>query len=134
MSHIDIKRPVVVKVIMTENFRNQLIGEATETMKRIEDNFKQMEAAHEAFSAEKDDARLEERKTQLKVERERLEQMNRELNWRINELQGVQDGVEVPYRVFECFVSLKVGDNFLDKMSQAEIVIKDWEIVEIRGI
>lgn len=134
MNHIDIKRPVIVKVIMTDSFRSQLIGEAGETMKRIEDNLASMQKAFDALPRDGSDPLRARKESDLQVERERLEQLRKELTWRVSELEGVQNGAEVPYRVLDGSVVLNVGDNFLQKMSQAEIVIKDWQIMEIRGV
>lgn len=136
MAEIILKRPVMVKVIMTDDFRRQLIGEAQETMKRITDNLNAMEASTGTITKPGDEAEkmhLEQWKMHLQVEKERLSRMKQELDWRIRELENVQNGAELPYRVLEGSTTVKVGDNFLEKMSQTEVVIKDWNVMEIRG-
>ncbi len=126
MERIDIKRPVIVKVIMTDAFRHQLITESTETMKRIEDNLKNM---MESEGLNPDDNAMHSR---IMEEKERLLQLKREMDWRIRELDAVQNGAELPYRAFEGSVSIGMGDDFADKMTRAEIILKDWKVVEIR--
>lgn len=132
---IDIKRPVVVKVIMTEEFRKQLIQEARDTIARIEENLQHMEkeARKQIQAIEITNPQQASILTQqMETEKERLIRMRGELDWRIKEVEGVQVGAELPFRIFEGSVELKVGDNFLEKMSQAEVVLKDWQVVEIR--
>ncbi len=135
MSSLEIRRPVAIKVIMTDQFRKQLVSEATEAIKNIEDNLRHMETETQkqiqsVETGNPDEASL--LSQQLKVEKERLTRMRGELEWRIRELENVQNGAELPLRMFEGSVQLKVGDNFLEKVSRAEVVIKDWEIIEIR--
>lgn len=126
MERIDIKRPVIVKVIMTDAFRHQLITETTETMKRIEDNLKNM---MEPGGPNSDDKAMQSR---IMAEKERLLQLKNEMDWRIRELEAVQNGAELPYRAFEGSVSIGVGDDFADIMTRAEVILKDWKVVEIR--
>ncbi|MBI2266845.1 MAG: hypothetical protein HYU64_17060 [Armatimonadetes bacterium] len=136
MSSITVQRPVVIKVIMTESFRTQLVGEAQETIKRIEESLKQMETTSRDYIKTIDLQNPQQGSilaSQLESEKERLHKMRGELEWRIKEVEGVEEGVELPFRVFEGPVPLIVGDNFLDKVTRAEVVIKDWQVVEIRG-
>jgi len=126
MDCIDIKRPVIVKVIMTDAFRHQLISESSETMKRIEDN---LEGMMETGKQHPEDKAMQMR---IAGEQERLLQLKKEMDWRIRELEAVQNGAELPYRVFEGSVSIAVGDDFADKMTRAEVILKDWKVVEIR--
>lgn len=135
MAGLDIKRPVVVKVIMTEPFRAQLISEAKETIKNIEQNLDsmEMEARKQIAAMQISNPHQASLVTQqMEAEKERLVKMRGELDWRIREVQGVELGAELPFRVFEGSVAIDVGDNFLEKMSQTEVVIKDWKVVEIR--
>lgn len=135
MPALEIKRPVAIKVIMTDQFRHQLISEAVEAIKSIEDNLRHMETETQkqiqaVETSSPNQASLLTR--QLETEKNRLIRMRGELEWRIKEVENVQNGAELPFRMFEGSVQLKVGDNFLEKVSRAEVVIKDWEIIEIR--
>ena len=135
MPNVDIKRPVVVKVIMTEPFRAQLISEAQQSIKNIKENMDnmEMEARKQIATTELSNPHQASMLTQqLDSEKERLNQMRAELEWRIHEVQNVTLGTELPFRVFEGSVTIKEGDNFLEKMSQTEVVIKDWKVIEIR--
>jgi len=135
MSLVDVKRPVTVKVIMTPGFREQLIQEARETITRIEENLSRLqeETHKQIVSLNISNPSQASMLTQeLETEKERFTRMKAELEWRIREVEGVQDGAELPFRIFEGSVTLNVGDNFLEKMSATEVVLKDWIVVEIR--
>ena len=47
MSSIQVKRPITIKVIMTEEFRKQILDETSESLKKNEDIFAQAEDMYE---------------------------------------------------------------------------------------
>jgi hypothetical protein len=127
LASIQLKRTVAVKVIMTPAFRQQLIDEARETIARLDENLARLEAAVAVSTPAGGAATAD-----VAAEQQRLLAMRGGLDWRIKEVESVSDGAEIPFRTIEGFVEVAVGDNFLHKMSQAEIVMRDWEVVEIR--
>ncbi len=129
MDHIEVKRPVVVKVVITDEFRKQLHEESTETIKRIDESLQSLETASTTAPSQGKDMAAG-----LEMEKERLNRMKKEVEWKLKEVDGIQNDVEVPYRVLEGSVTLAVGDDFLGKMTRAEVVIKDWKVVHIRQI
>lgn len=132
---IKITRPVAVNVIMTEEFRKQLIEEADATIAKVDENLKLLETEAKKKISALDLTNPQQASLmtqQYETEKERLMKLRGELAWKIKEVENVQDGAELPFRIFEGSVKLKVGDNFLDKVSKAEIIIKDWQVVEIR--
>ncbi|MHB2021624.1 MAG: YlqD family protein [Candidatus Xenobia bacterium] len=132
---IELKRQVVVKAIVTDGFRDGMIAEATDAIRNIESNLNAMQQnvsqqiSSLATTSIEAAAQL---KQQMEAEKDRLVKMRGELEWRIKEVQNVPNGAEMPFRVFEGTVSLAVGDDFAKTMSQAEIIIKDWKVIEIR--
>jgi hypothetical protein len=121
MEGVDLRRPVVVKVIMTPLFREQLLAEARDSIARIDRNLQIIDGQANPLTS------------QVQGDREQLATMKAQLEWRIREVEGVEDGAELPFRSFEGGVTIRPGDNFLEKMGRAEIVLRDWEVVEIRG-
>ncbi|NDD26805.1 MAG: hypothetical protein EB084_00860 [Proteobacteria bacterium] len=121
-SAIELRRPVDVKVIMSPGFREQLTAEARDTLARIDRNLSIIEGLPEPRDA------------QQETERARLLSLKAQLEWRMREVEGVEDGAELPFRSFEGTVTLAEGDDFLQKMGHAEVVLLDWKVVEIRGL
>jgi len=116
---IELKRTVVVKVLMTPDFRAQLMDEARDTIRRIEENIAKLaQAAEDAPGVE--------------AERVRLARLCEALDWRMREVENVSDGAELPFRILEGSVPIRVGDDFQARMANAEIILKDWQVVEIR--
>lgn len=120
--NFELRRPVVVKVVMTPQFRQQLQNEAKDTLARLERDMKLIEGIPVP------------RPPQAERQHEQLVRTRAQVEWRLREIDGVEDGAELPYRTFDGPTSIRKGDNFLKKMGQAEIVLKDWEVVELRGV
>ncbi|MFP4497726.1 MAG: YlqD family protein [Vulcanimicrobiota bacterium] len=130
MDSINLKRLVALKVIVTEEFRKQLVDEATQTISRIEDNLVELNQNLDKLPPG-DDTR--EMFNQLKRDREQLIQMKDELEWKIKEVENLSDGAEIPFQMLEGEVSVNVGDDVREKMTKTEILVKDWKVVEIRN-
>lgn len=119
---IEVRRPVSVKVIMTPAFREQLTAEALDTLARIDRNLSIIEG------------QATPRSPQQEAEHAHMTQLKAQLEWRMREVEGVEDGAELPFRSFEGTVAISEGDDFLEKVAHAEIVLRDWKVVELRGL
>lgn len=119
---IEVRRPVSVKVVMTPAFREQLTAEALDTLARIDRNLSIIEGQTTPRGPQQD------------AEHDRMTQLKAQLEWRMREVEGVEDGAELPFRSFEGTVTISEGDDFLEKVAQAEIVLCDWKVVELRGL
>jgi hypothetical protein len=132
---IEIKRPITVKVIMTQGFKDQLIGEARETLNKLEMNLKIIEEqmmGQISNLAESDPERAINMSQQLEADQEKLKAMKAELSWKIRELESTENGAEYPLQMLEGSVSVRIGDNLLERLSKCEVLIKDWKVLEIR--
>lgn len=136
MDSIDVKRPIMLKVVMTPDFRSQLVGEARDTIMRLDENLKALddECKRQVSALEVNNPdKAAQLKRQGDEDRDRLFRMKGELDWKIKEVENVEDGAEVPFRILEGSVNLKVGDDVLDKLTKTEVVIKDWKVIEVRN-
>lgn len=115
---VEVRRPVVVKVIMTADFRAQVLRETQDAIAQVDRNLGIL--SHTSADVE------------VEVERQKLTQTRAHLEHRLREVEGVKEGAELPYRTLEGTVRIRKGDNFLARMGQSEIVLRDWRVVEIR--
>ncbi len=135
MSSIQVKRPVAIKVIMTEDFRKQILDETTESLKKNEEMFSQAEDMYEKTKksgASKDD--LTNIKKQLEFEKVRLADIKKDMEVKMNAFKNVPEGQEIVFRILEGPVDVKEGDDIQKILKGAEIVVKDWKVVELRGL
>ncbi len=136
MDSVVLSRPVRIVVIMTPAFRQRFIEEARAQITGLEDNLQRLESsgAPEVARQQGTDPRQAELiRQQIDAERARLMRRRGEVEWHIKEVEAVPDGAELPYRVYEGPVTLAPGDDFLARMSEAEVVLKDWKVVAIRA-
>ena len=133
MNSIEIKRPVAVKALMTESFRAQILKETEDTWKTHEAAFKQMESLYEQSKSSGAMKNLAIEK-QIELERARLSEIKNEMELKIKEFKSVPEGEEVLFRVIEGPVTVKQGDDLKQILTGAEIVVKDWKVMEFRGI
>jgi len=69
---------------------------------------------------------------EIESEKQRHEGMRAEVAGRLEEISGLKIGDEFVQGTIESEVEVKVGDNLIEKMSGAEIIIKDGIIQEIK--
>ncbi|MBR0518566.1 hypothetical protein IJJ97_02120 [bacterium] len=134
MSSIQVKRPVAIKVIMTEDFRKQILDETNETLKKNEEMFAQAESMYE--KTKKGGASVEDLtniKKQLEFEKVRLADIKKDMEVKMNAFKNVPEGQEIVFRILEGPVDVKEGDDIQKILKGAEIVVKDWKVMELRG-
>lgn len=132
---ITIRRPVTVKVILTENSRQKLHDEFAGSINRIKMELEQLH-----FQGKKLFADAQKRGPEaLKIVKDRLqkeEQLRREkieqLQSQIDQLALIPLGSELVQGTVESDVAIRVGDNWDLLMKETEIVIRDGIVVEIR--
>lgn len=132
MVSVDVRRPIVIKAVMTESFRQQVIEDTEKTLKNHEAVFAQLEALYEK-NKEIATAPMTAIDKQMEFERARLADIQAEMQKKLTEFRAVPEGDEIVYAVVEGVVNVKVGDDLQKLLVSAEIVMKDFKVVELRG-
>lgn len=130
---LTISRPVVIKAIVTESFKRLYVQDLEETIKRVEAFVQQLDAQIRRADLERQvSPQSRAIRQQLELERARQEATRAELAMRLREAQQLELNSEFTQGTVESVVDVTVGDNLLNKLGRAEIVIKDGIIMEIR--
>lgn len=135
MQKIILRRPVSVMAVMTENFREQMIKEAENTLKRIEEDLRQIETESVKYIASvslQNPQQASSLTQQMNEEKQRLKTTQAQLDKKIMELENIKNGTEVPFQTFDSFIEVGVGDNLYNKLNKTVVVIKDWVVIDIR--
>lgn len=137
MESISLKRQVSIKAIVTEVFKTNASGEIQQNLQQIDLGLQQLEfqakrAISEAEKQKASPAEVENLKAQVEQERQRLNVGKQELLQRLNMISQLEMNSEFLQGQLENYVEVKVGDNLYEKISNAEIVLKDGVVVEIR--
>jgi hypothetical protein len=135
MAGVSVRRSVGVRVIVTEEFREELKNElqqaAAETQRRID----QMDAQSRHLLSGIQGTDLTQAmqvRRQLEAERQRQTVLKQEIERQIEEADKLEIGSEYPRGTIEGMVELNVGDDLFKQLSGSEIIVKDGKVVEVR--
>lgn len=117
MNSIEIKRPILIKVVITEDFKNQMINESKEAIANIDKNLESVKGSDNP---------------EIKHQAEEFARLKESFLQKIKDFESVTLGAELPFRNIEGIAVVNVGDNILEKLTATEVVIKDWIVQEIR--
>ena len=135
MKSINVKRAIVVKAIVTEELKEEMLDTIKASLNRIELELQQME-----FQGKRTLSGLEKQnvkqavslRQQLDAEREKRLEAKTRLQNQQQEVSEWQIGDEVIQGTLEGYVDLQVGDSIRSILG-SEIVVKDGVVVEIRS-
>jgi hypothetical protein len=134
---IELKRVVMVKAIVTEAFKQNLIKELERAVANIDGQAAQMGPRGKLYLEDLKKKGLMQKaaafKHQMDEEKNRQAAAKADLTMKIEEAKNLQLGTEFVQGPLEGPVDVAVGDNLYKKVGGAEILVKDGIIQEIRG-
>lgn len=134
MTKITLLRPVVVKAIVTESFKELYVRELEDALRRVQELLGQVDTQIRRMELERQiTPQTRALRQQLEVERQRHEALRAELQERLREARALDLNTEFPQLTVDAQVEVQVGDNLFQKLGRTEIVVKDGIVMEIRG-
>lgn len=135
MESITIKRPVTVKVKVTDSFKKLAAQEVQDGIKKVE-----LELQHLEFQAKRLMAELEKQnpagisaaKQQLEQQKQKRLEAKTKLMERLKNLAKLAIGEEVVQGTLDTITELKVGDTW-SNIYAVEVVVCDNRVIEIRN-
>jgi len=130
-----LKQTVLLKVIVTEEFRKELLEKLREAVKEIDLGVEQLETQGRRYLLGMDPQNIQQMmalRQEIEEEKRKQELVKAQLNEKIKEVESLPLGSEYLQGTMEGMVEVKVGDNLFQKVARQEIVIKDGIIIEIR--
>lgn len=137
MASLIIKRPIQIMAIVTEEFKKEIIQELQDASEQAQQRIEQMEFQGRRYLADIQRTDLTQAmavRKQLEKEKDKYEDVKKELSERMTEILGLELDTEYPRGTLESEVEVQQGDNLFDKLTSTQIVIKDGVIQEIRGV
>lgn len=135
---LELKRIVMVKAVVTEAFKENLIKELERASKNLDLQSQQMENQSQAYMEDlKKKGQVQQLttfKSQLANEKAKVSASKADLMSKIDEAKALVLGSEFVQGPLEGPVNVTVGDNLYKKVGAAEILVKDGVIVEIRNV
>jgi hypothetical protein len=136
MSVLRLRQNVIVKVIVTEKFKQDYKAELEKQLTAAENKAKELKSSLAKLVIEsagmRDAAYVESLKARIEEERLMQEALAQDIRNRIAEIDKLKEGDIFPYTVLEGLVDVKEGDDLFKKTTGAEVVIKDGIVVSIK--
>ncbi len=136
MDTITIKRPVILKAIVTEKLKEELQAELQQAADQADIRIQQLEFTSKRYIQELQKTDIKQAmalRQQVQAEQQKNEQAKQQILERKRQIEELELDSEFVRGTLEGFVDVKEGDD-LGKIMSAEIVVKDDIIVEVRGV
>jgi DNA replicative helicase MCM subunit Mcm2 (Cdc46/Mcm family) len=136
MASLAIKRPVAVRVIVTEQYKEEALKELEEAVQTAQRDMERMEFEGRQLLAGVQTLDLQQTlalRREVEGEKNRREAVRRELQEQLEEVRNWKLGEEKLRGTLESTVDIKEGDDLWEKLRGTEIVVKDGVVVEIRS-
>jgi hypothetical protein len=130
-----VRRQVMLKAIVTEKLKEELRREVTDAIAQVEEGQQQLDTQSRRVMLELQRSDLNRAmafRQQLEAEKRKQDDLKTELRERLQEYEALEIGSEFVRGLLEGNVEIREGDNLTEKMSKAEIIVKDDIVVAIR--
>jgi molybdenum cofactor biosynthesis enzyme MoaA len=134
MEKLEIKRKILVKAVVTEKFKNDLIKELQEGIQKLEAELQFIEQRTKKTITEltlKGSPQVASYKEQIEYEKMQREAAKEKMTEQIKFVSSLELGKEVVQGEVEGPVVIQVGDNW-EEITKKEIVLEDGKIIAIR--
>ena len=136
MSVLHLKQNVIVKVIVTEKFKNEFKDDISRQIDDAESKARDLKASLGRLVIEsagiQNHTYVESLKARIEEERMIQEALAAQLKEKLKEVESLPIDSVYPYMVVEGQADVNVGDNLLNKISATEVTVKDGIVVEIK--
>lgn len=130
-----LKQTVLVKAIVTDNFRQDLLSKLKAAIREIDLGIEQLETQGRRYLLGMDSQNIQQMmavRQEIEEEKKKQELVKAQINEKIKEVESLPPGSEYPQGTLEGLVEVNIGDDLFQKIGRQEIVIRDGIIVEIR--
>ena len=134
MESINIMRKIVIKQVVTEDFKKQAVSELQSALKQADVEMDDFEKKYRKMITEftiKNIPQVDELKAQFEAEKERKSILKAQLAEKFKAATNLTLNTEIVQAIIDGPYELKIGDDF-NKVNRQEIVISDGIVKEIR--
>lgn len=129
-----VKRPVILRNVVTENFKSQLTEELEQAIGQIGRWLEQEEFQSRRLLSEaqkQNPHRVNQLREEISQERGNQEQTLVNLKQQLSQVKQLEIDALFASGTYDAPVKIEVGDDIRAKLSQAEIIVKDGVVVQI---
>ena len=136
MGSLTIKRPVLLKAIVTERLKEELKAELQEAADQADVKIQQLEFTSKRYIQELQKTNIQQAmalRQQVEAEQQKHENVKQQLLEQQKQIEELELDTEFLRGSIEGVVDVKEGDDLSQIMGGAEMVVKDNIVVEVRG-
>lgn len=140
---VELKRQVTVKTIVNDDFRKRAGEELDQELKLVEGQSQQLEAQYQdtmqqlekiAQQGQNVQKQLQQLSQEAEGKRKQLAQIKMQLSTQQANLNKASNGDFVVTGVLDNYITVGIGDNLYEKLNNAEMIVEDGVVKEIRAI
>jgi len=137
---VQLKRQVTVKTLVTDTFRQRAKGDLSNELKLIDTQLQQLEAQYQyslqqlekvAQQGQNVQRQLQDLNQEAQQKRSQLASLKMQVSSELGNLDQIENGQHIVTGILENFITVKVGDNIYEKLSNAEMIVEDGVITRI---
>lgn len=131
-----IKRQVLIKSLVTEDLKKDLIEKFNKLIETSEKRLNEIQSEEKKFlltAPTLEPTYIQAIKGRLKEQKEEEEKLKESLIRERENIKNLKEGELYIHGYIDSFVDVKEGENFWQKIEKAEIILKDGNIVEIKN-
>ena len=139
MAELTLQRNVVIKVIVTEEFKKYLVGELEKSIKNMDAQLANMETQGKRLvenlkkQGEKTVKQVSAIVQQINMEKQQATLAKADIEKKIGEAKELKVGSEFLQGTVHGITTVNAGDILYKKLGGIEVLLKDGVIQEIRG-
>jgi len=131
-----LKRKVVVKSIVTEGLKKELLGKLEELIKLSEKRLSDISSEEKKFllrAPTLEPSYIQFVKNKINEEKAQEENIKAQLLNEKERVKNLKEGEFYIHGIVEGFVEIKEGDDYWKKLEEGEIILKDGKVIEIKN-
>lgn len=132
---LTIRQPVVVKFILTEQTKQQLLNDLRGQVDRLSSEIDQLEKQGKAMLEDamaQGGSQAQELRERLESEKQNRRQQIEQIVLQVQQIQQMELGTELQNMNVETTIDVRVGDDWTKVLRGSEIIVKDGIVHEIR--
>ena len=134
MASVSINRKILVKVIVTQDFKDNFSQQLNSYKAEIDAAIEKIKSEESRFllTGTLNSTEISAYRGKLAKEREQQELAKKELEEKQKEIKSLEIGSIFPYMQLDSTSEIKEGDNLFEKISNGEITIRDGIVVSLK--
>ena len=135
MAKVTLRRPLAYKVIVTEQFRQEMGEELQRAADEVQGQLDQLDFQSRRYLLELQKTNLSQAmavRDEIEKEKRKQQRVKEEILNRKKEIAEMPDGERFLRGMLEGIVEVSEGDNLRNLLTAAEILVKDDVVIEIK--